>query len=632
MTSPTEDAIKLDKEQKIYRYRPEIDGLRAIAVLFVIINHFNKNILPSGFLGVDMFFVISGYVITMSIAKRQNQGRYRQFVGDFFKRRIQRILPALVACVVVTSLIICMVNPSPSRYLMTGLSSLVGASNIFLIINSTDYFAQSADYNPFLQTWSLGVEEQYYLFYPLILLFAVKNQKISTSGRIFKLALMCLTLLSFAAFVVLNISNNISGYFLMPARFWEISVGCILFISQQKSNKSELFKNKAISTIALCGLVFIVFLPRGYILLSTLAAVILTLILISGSANNRFVNSVLTNKFSIYLGITSYSLYLWHWPVIVIGKWTTGINLLTTPFLILLILLISHLSYKYIEKKYRGKRSSSFRAYVNGALLITISSALIVAMGLNKSALFAGPDSVLKNNKNYHSLVLPSVNNNTLYIFGDSHAGSIGALAEALNYKSNAGIKLHARGFSIEGVDESNKNDFLLKPLSKYSKEIQEGDYLVVVKNFMNYQVNGEFELKAEVEMARFAEAKNAKLILFSPIPFFEGIAPNRHCYKTWFRPFENSNKDCNKIISRDFYERYFEHIITQQRKLKAMHPNTVYIFDAFRELCPRNQEQCSNIKKDGTVLFRDSDHITSEAAISMLPSFEEFLGRVQNE
>ena len=148
-------------------YQPEIEGLRALAVVAVIINHFNKDILPGGYLGVDIFFIISGYVISLSMMNRITKN-FSEFFMEFYVRRIKRLLPALVVCVVITSLIVCLVDPNPKISVKTGIASLFGLSNLYLLGQATDYFSPSAEMNVFTQTWSLGVEEQFYLLFPAL--------------------------------------------------------------------------------------------------------------------------------------------------------------------------------------------------------------------------------------------------------------------------------------------------------------------------------------------------------------------------------------------------------------------------------------------------------------------------------
>ena len=162
---------KSSERRLLKRYRPEIDGIRRLAVVAVIINHFYSDILPSGFLGVDVFFVISGFVITSALVDHRSE-TFRNFIIEFYERRIKRLLPALLFYVIVVSVLISLVNPEPATSLLTGMASIFGLSNLYLISRSADYFSDSSQLNVFTHTWSLGVEEQFYLIFPLLVWFA----------------------------------------------------------------------------------------------------------------------------------------------------------------------------------------------------------------------------------------------------------------------------------------------------------------------------------------------------------------------------------------------------------------------------------------------------------------------------
>ena len=163
-----QDSVHTNSASKTSRYRPEIDGLRAFAVATVIINHFNKDILPGGYLGVDIFFVISGYVITSSLFDRSSKD-FKDFVVGFYERRIKRLVPALSAFLLITGFVICLFDPKPFNQLEIGKWAAIGLSNISLYNMSIDYFAESTELNVFTHTWSLGVEEQFYILFPFLI-------------------------------------------------------------------------------------------------------------------------------------------------------------------------------------------------------------------------------------------------------------------------------------------------------------------------------------------------------------------------------------------------------------------------------------------------------------------------------
>lgn len=203
------------------RYRPEIDGLRALAVVAVVINHLDARMLPSGYLGVDIFFVISGYVITASLAQRPVQG-WRDFVVQFYGRRLRRLLPALLVFVLVSAVLICLFNPDPADALRTGLAALVGVSNLYLLRQATDYFAPDVALNPYTHTWSLGVEEQFYLLYPLLVWLSGLALGKQGARRRLAAALLVLSAISLVAFVGLYPGpiKGLSPEALIPVSAW----------------------------------------------------------------------------------------------------------------------------------------------------------------------------------------------------------------------------------------------------------------------------------------------------------------------------------------------------------------------------------------------------------------------------
>ena len=363
------------------KYRLEIDGIRAFAIIAVIINHFNKELLPSGYLGVDIFFVISGYVITSSLHEKDFKSLW-EFLYIFFERRIRRLVPALVFFVTVTSIFICFFNPYPGFSLITGITSLFGLSNLYLIKQSTDYFAQSTEMNVFTHTWSLGVEEQFYVLFPFLIWFSDFRSKAKTGTNKFLGLILILTIFSFITFIFLFSTSPNSAYFLMPARFWEISTGSLVFLGINKKVLICSSLEKIPVPITLLIMVLLMFLPINITIFSIIFTVLSTSILLISLKKGKLGFNLFTNKKVVNVGLLSYSLYLWHWSIISISRWTIGIYWWTIPFQIILIYLISSFSYNNVESPFRLKRSiKKFKSFIYLAISIITSSLFITFLG-----------------------------------------------------------------------------------------------------------------------------------------------------------------------------------------------------------------------------------------------------------
>ncbi|WP_281855780.1 acyltransferase family protein [Acetobacter pasteurianus] len=194
-------SVPFSESVKKFLYRKDIDGIRAIAILMVIINHLNTKWLPGGYLGVDIFFVISGFVITGSLFNYGHEKGLPSLLYDFYAKRLRRITPALLTNIVICSTAVWIIDPQPQISLQTGFLALFGFSNFYLWKISQDYFSPSTKLNAFTHTWSLGVEEQIYLLYPCILkITGFFNEKTS---RLFPLTAICA--LSIVSAIVLMI-------------------------------------------------------------------------------------------------------------------------------------------------------------------------------------------------------------------------------------------------------------------------------------------------------------------------------------------------------------------------------------------------------------------------------------------
>ncbi|WP_210247523.1 acyltransferase, partial [Methylobacterium sp. WL116] len=212
-----------------------VDGLRAVAVIAVMVFHLREGWLPGGLTGVDVFFVISGFVVTASVAQRQG-GSFGDFVLAFYARRIARILPALALTVAVSAIAYALFIPSAwlgDTIAKTGLAAIFGLSNLVLAAGD-DYFSVKAAFNVFTHTWSLGVEEQFYLLFPLIMYFGSKDAGAAGPRDRRVPILLALVAASFAAGALLSATRPTIAFYTLPARFWELGAGMLLCLTRAR--------------------------------------------------------------------------------------------------------------------------------------------------------------------------------------------------------------------------------------------------------------------------------------------------------------------------------------------------------------------------------------------------------------
>ena len=343
-------------------YRPEIDGLRAIAVGAVIFYHaqitiFGHQPFKGGFIGVDIFFVISGYLITSIILKELVTTGSFSF-KHFYERRVRRILPALLF-VMLASLPFAWMYLSPSSFIdfsKSILYSLGFSSNFYFHYTGQIYGAESGLLKPFLHTWSLSIEEQYYILFPIFLLVAFKFFR---KYLIYILILSFVTSLGVAEWTSRNYSS-VSFYFL-HTRMWELLAGSIL--AYFEINNGYRSKNKTLNLILpTIGLILIghsilffndkMFHPSFY----TLSPIIGVCLIIWFSSKNELITKILSTKLFVGIGLISYSLYLWHYPIFAFSRIKyddESIEIIISIALVVFILSI--ISYYFFEKPFRNK-------------------------------------------------------------------------------------------------------------------------------------------------------------------------------------------------------------------------------------------------------------------------------------
>ncbi|MDB5983682.1 MAG: putative acyltransferase protein [Pseudomonas sp.] len=341
------------------RYRSDIDGLRAIAVLLVVLYH-AKFPISGGFVGVDVFFVISGYLITTVINKEIEEKLF-SFRG-FYIRRIKRLLPAyffLLICLFVYCYQFLLPDDLVS-FAKSSAYSMVGVSNIYFFA-TTGYFGNSI-YEPLLHTWSISVEEQFYITWPVVLI-VISRLKHKKQGAII---LFCIFILSFAMSHYLSENHKNAAYFLVLSRFFELMTGCMY---SKYQDKLSAFITRPHMT-SMLGFVLIVGsavtldetspFPGVY----ALPVCFGTVLVIAGgySTNTGVINKLLSRSIFVYVGRISYSLYLWHWPILILAVYRgVALNSLNATLLIGMATLASIASYHLIEAPFRRAKIRRFQ-------------------------------------------------------------------------------------------------------------------------------------------------------------------------------------------------------------------------------------------------------------------------------
>ncbi len=338
-------------------YRPEVDGLRAVAVIAVLIYHArfqvaDWRVLPGGFLGVDIFFVISGYLITAILLHDSGKGNLS--IAAFYGRRIRRILPAL--CVVLLATLpfawVVLLPDNLIEFSQSLVATNLFISNIFFL-SEDSYTAAPSLLKPLLHTWSLAVEEQFYLLFPLALVWL---RRLAGSRLVWALVILLLASLGFADWSSRFYPS--AAFFLMPQRLWELLAGSVLAVYELQSGKST--GGRGLPTLGLGMIIFgfLVFDDRTlHPSIWTVIPIVGTVLLIRYPGRDAWISAILRSRLAIGVGLASYSLYLWHQPIFAFARVSTPGPLTPDRKLILLAVcaIAAFVSWKYIETPCRNR-------------------------------------------------------------------------------------------------------------------------------------------------------------------------------------------------------------------------------------------------------------------------------------
>lgn len=456
-----------------FKYRPEVDGLRAVAVLPVILFHAGFSGFSGGFVGVDIFFVISGYLITSILLSEITSGEFS--FARFYERRARRILPALyLVCLFCVPFAWFLSPPSSMKDFGQSLGAVVAFSSNFLFWVENGYFDTSSEMKPLLHTWSLAVEEQFYVFFPPLLLLLTKLKKRSN--------LLLISTASISSLLVAEYGHVLqwkSVFWLLPFRAWELLIGS--FVAVAVFNNTRI-AGKLGQFLSYAGLLLICFsilffteqtrTPSVWILIPTLGTALILCSDLEGSILFR----VLSCRLMVFLGLLSYSAYLFHQPILAFVRQVYGADL-SYNILFLCIgstFFCAGLSYRFVETPFRNRRLIGLNILVPVLVLTTIAlgsigtfihlkngyptrvpEALRIDRGVEAPCFFRNLDGTELRSEELRACLS---NKPTVLIVGDSHAASLhDGFSDVFGQKGIRVVTVSVDGcFPIEGVSRES--------------------------------------------------------------------------------------------------------------------------------------------------------------------------------
>ncbi len=672
----------------VVRYRPDIDGLRALAVLAVVINHVDPALLPGGFLGVDVFFVISGFVVTGSLWDRRSPGFGAMLLG-FWARRVRRLLPALLLCVLLVAglgvLVLYPFAEESGTALLTGMAALVGASNLYLGAISTDYFAAAATLNPFLHTWSLGVEEQFYLVIPALLGLGGLGLADRRPAR-WRL-LIGLGLLAAASFGLdrwLSAVDPLGAFFLMPARFWEMAAGCITFLAVVDGGLARLPRRLGrgrllavlLALATLLGLLWILYDPGADTLRARALTVLFSAFLVAGLGQQGLLGWLLSTRPALWIGLRSYGLYLWHWPVLVLARWTVGLHPAGLPLLVACMVLPAWASYRWVEQPLRRARwhATDLGTVARGGLVTWSGVAmlgliwwpglrqrlylgklpsggsgayrpppafphqpfppLVPGTSINRQTCFLrfeGQEGLALTGDDLRNCRVPPVAGGvgrTLFLMGDSYAAHLSPLVASLRRRHGFGLDVLVKPqcpFPPRGLEYGQGcGRFFQVRLQHLQALARPGDVLLIAESNRGQGGYTEPFLRELARLVRLMEARGVTTVMQSPLPKFPGSAPPECFYPLqWFQP--GLAERCSAAQSVPEPQQRRRTAVMEAQLTELARRSGLVVWDAFTPLC--TPPRCST-HRNGVRLYRDGGHLSAGAVEGLIPSFEALLAR----
>ena len=657
-------------------YRPEIDGLRAISVIGVVLFHLELGF-PGGFVGVDVFFVISGYLITGILLRQLGEDRFS--LMEFWARRVRRIVPAAIV-MVVGALLIGAFLQTPERYASLARSAMAHvlmASNCYFT-RDQGYFAEKSDHEPLLHTWSLSVEEQFYLIFPLIVCFVWKR-----APQRLALVFTSAALISFSWSWIEVVSNPKWAFFLLPARGWELLVGALLAILPQKTMRS-------LGDEAWAGLGLVLVLAPMFFFDRQTAfpgpgalAPVLGAALLIWTGGSTKIGKLLGWRALVRIGLISYSLYLWHWPFVVFAR-EMVIELTLTWKISLLVasLLAGYSSWRWVEMP---SRSGLLLATRRRSLIFGLTSAVtlfVIAFSIKASGGFPSRlpaelrliiSDITWNGAEYTSAKSEAMPIGfqddgpvDFVLWGDSHGASaapaVNAVATDFKLKGHAYLNNGTppvTGLWFADMSEASAAEMVAlnervlaeiidsKPMAVFlvgrwvarcegyneAEMVGEPDSLRFTTMLVDSMIPEPTFKEASSALARQIKAMGArlavhgiKLVIFQQVPESNESRTASRFYS--MKRFSGTSKVPQFTTTKD------EFLKRQKRTMKLLKNQTtenVRVIDASSQFFFRDRDQLKVYAERS--YYRDEDHLTRAGAMHYLePAFKKFMSWIPRE
>lgn len=575
------------------QYRPELDGIRAISILLVLLFHIDKNFIPGGFIGVDIFFVLSGFLISKIIVIGIQDHTFSY--NDFYKRRIKRILPPFYFMVLltITSSFFIFLPSDINQLLKSAISTLIFSSNYFFS-GGLDYFSSNADEQPLLHTWSLAVEEQFYFLFPILIYFLIR---IKNRNNLYLLLLCVFSFL--LAEILSNIDTTKSfSYFSLPTRMGELLIGTLCALTTIK------LKHTLFQYIGLGLIIFSSFFVNEKTVFPGIFAFIPCLgagLLILSENKDTILFKILSNSIVTYIGKLSFSLYLFHWPILAFSRYITGeyslIQNNSIYIIILIIIFISIFSYEFVENKIRYSKLNFKKSFIYIYLIPSFLVILLTFFYWTGKLHFNEYSKDITSYDNNLNICHNKFSNNCylgngsikVALFGDSHAAQISYFL--LHKESDYSFYLNSASscpifdnIDLTHITSNSIRNRCIDLRNNIKEKINNFDTIFISQKWDQYLLNEDNIEKIEQWLTRY---KDKKIIFLLQPPEYKLDVLRSYKFNL------TNEKDNNYLLANNI-------LINIAKKY-----DNVYYLPLYNEL-----ENIDNGIHDNIPLYRDNHHI----------------------